>query len=293
MSKDNSRSLLKWSFLDAQSSARMSCSSRSPTTLMTSLACLAIASQICARLFFFLYLLSSAIGREMYKSHSVSPSNLKAIVLYIQLLNKHPTMFKFLAAAICAIFMVNVVVALPTAGTEVDLKRSEVDARGLFPAPHPAYPWGTPPLLDIDLDLIVKLGRAKLIDVDLNLDIFKGHVRRNGFPPPPPPSSPPLLDIDLDVILSLATQKLLYLGLDLGILSKRTNSYGWWYPLIDIDIDLIVKLVGAKILDLDLDIDLLKKLGLLKRGLFPAPEPSLLVIDLDLIVKLLGIKLGH
>lgn len=208
-------------------------------------------------------------------------------------------MFKFLAVAISAVFLLKSVVALPALGSEIqantNVARSAplndvLKARGGISPPHPEYPWSVPPLLDIDLDLIVKLGKAKIIDVDLDLDIFKGHVRRNGFPPPPPPDLP-LLDIDLDVILSLAKQKLIYLGIDIGILETRNNPYAWWYPLIDIDLDLVVKLVGAKILDLDLDIDLLKRLGLIKRG--GVPTPSLVLIDLDLIIKLLGIKLGH
>ncbi|KAF9535614.1 hypothetical protein CPB83DRAFT_901310 [Crepidotus variabilis] len=211
-------------------------------------------------------------------------------------------MFKFLAAAISAVFLINSVVALPAPDNAVqpalsarspaliDVNADVLSKRNGPIPPHPEYPWSVPPLLDIDLDLIVKLGKAKLIDVDLDLDIFKGHIKRNGIPPPPPDL--PLLVVDLDVILSLAKQKLVYLGADAAILTKRTNSYAWWYPLIDIDLDLVVKLVQTKILDLNLDIDLLKKLGLIKRNAFP-PSPPLVLIDIDLIVKLLGIKLGH
>jgi hypothetical protein len=140
---------------------------------------------------------------------------------------------KFFAAASAAVFLFRTVVALPTTGNELAVREpSAVDSEVLIKRtwPHPAYPWPKPPLLDIDLDLIVKLGKAKLIDVDLSLPIFSGYVRRQD-----PTDDLPTLLVDKDVITSLAKQKVEDLTSETPSVTKRGgNTFAWWYPLIDI-----------------------------------------------------------
>ena len=64
------------------------------------------------------------------------------------------------------------------------------------------YAWWYP-LIDIDLDLVVKLLKANIIDLDLDIDLLKklGLIKR-GFP------TPPLIVIDLDLIIKLLGKKL-------------------------------------------------------------------------------------